>query len=169
MSDATRSSTVTTRERPVSEVTSASGALTVHAETFTVQTDQRIEVLDLTDRVMALVRRLGVREGAVNLFSTHTTCTVFINEYQAALLSDIKTFLEHVVVRDGEWMHNDPSQSDCDRMNADAHLRAMLLGHSLQLQVSGGEIVLGQWQRVLLAELDGPRARTLRVMVMGVA
>ena len=42
-------------------------------------------------------------------------------------------------------------------MNADAHLRSLLLSHSLSLQVSGGEIVLGQWQRVLLAEFDGPR------------
>jgi len=53
-------------------------------------------------------------------------------------------------------------------MNADAHLRAMLLGHSLSLQVSGGEIVLGQWQRILLAELDGPRSRTLRLQMMGI-
>ena len=66
-------------------------------------------------------------------------------------------------------MHNDPQHSDCDRVNADAHLRAMLLGHSLTLQVSGGEPVLGQWQRVLVAELDGPRSRTLRVQVMGIA
>ena len=54
-------------------------------------------------------------------------------------------------------------EQDCDRFNADAHLRAMLLGHSLSLQVSGAKLVLGQWQRVLVAELDGPRARTLRV------
>jgi secondary thiamine-phosphate synthase enzyme len=53
-------------------------------------------------------------------------------------------------------------------MNADAHLRAMILGHSLTLQVSGGEVVLGQWQRILMAELDGPRSRTLRLSVMGV-
>jgi len=98
----------------------------------------------------------------------HTTCTIFINEYQAALVADIKTFLERVVLRDAEWRHNDPEHSDCDRMNADSHLRAMLLGHSLTVQVSGGEVVLGQWQRILMAELDGPRARTLRLMVMGV-
>ena len=66
-------------------------------------------------------------------------------------------------------MHNDPEHSDCDRNNADAHLRAMLLGHSLTLQVSGGELVLGQWQRVLVAELDGPRIRSVRVQVQGVA
>ena len=66
-------------------------------------------------------------------------------------------------------MHNDPAHSDCDRMNADSHLRAMLLGHSLTLPISGGEVVLGQWQRILLAELDGPRPRTIRVQIMGAA
>lgn len=163
-----KSSTVTLRDQPVADVTSESGALRVHAETFTVETEERIHVVDLTDRVMGLVRKLRIKEGIVNLFSTHTTCTVFINEFQSALLTDIKKFLEGVVARDAEWLHNDPEHSDCDRMNADSHLRAMLLGHSLTLQVSGGEVVLGQWQRILMAELDGPRSRTLRLSVMGV-
>ena len=163
-----KSSTVTVRDQPVADVTSVSGALKVHGETFTVQTDNRVQVLDLTERVMALVRKLRVKEGIVSLFSMHTTCSLFINEFQTALLADIRDFLEHVVARDAEWMHNNPDLSDCDRLNADSHLRAMVLGHSLTLQVSGGEVVLGQWQRVLMAELDGPRARSLRVTVMGV-
>jgi secondary thiamine-phosphate synthase enzyme len=66
-------------------------------------------------------------------------------------------------------MHNDPEHSDCDRNNADAHLRAMLLGHSMTLQIAGGELVLGQWQRVIAAELDGPRTRTFRMQVQGAA
>jgi secondary thiamine-phosphate synthase enzyme len=140
----------------------------VHSETITIETAERFQMIDLTERVMAIVRGLGVKEGVVNLFSMHTTCTVFINEFQTALLSDIRTFLETVVARDGGWRHNDPAHSDCDRMNADSHLRAMLLGHSLTIQVSGGEVVLGQWQRLLLAELDGPRTRTLRLMAMGI-
>ena len=108
---------------------------------------------------MAFVRQFNIREGIVSLWSMHTTCALFINEFQTALLTDIKRFLEQMVARDAEWMHNDPEHSDCDRMNADSHLRALLLGHSLTLQVSGGEVVLGQWQRILMAELDGPRAR----------
>ena len=165
-----KSSTVTVRETPVSDVVSATaGGLMIHGETIVISTDERIEVVDLTDKVMAFVRRLRVREGIVTLWSMHTTCTVFINEFQEALLSDIKRFLEQMVARDEEWLHNDPSHSDCDRMNADSHLRALLLGHSLTLQISGGEVVLGQWQRVLMAELDGPRARTLRVQALGVA
>jgi secondary thiamine-phosphate synthase enzyme len=160
--------TATVRETPVLQATSAAGGFIVQAETLTVQTEQRVELADLTDRVMAYVRGTGVREGLANIWSMHTTCAVFINEAQSALHADIKRFLEQMVARDAEWMHNDPVHSDCDRFNADSHLRAMLLGHSLTLQVSGGEIVLGQWQRILIGELDGPRARTLRVQVMGI-
>jgi secondary thiamine-phosphate synthase enzyme len=164
-----KSSTVTVRENPVETVaTAAVGGLTIHGETIVVQTDQRIELVDLTNRIMEFARSFNIREGLVSLWSMHTTCAVFINEFQTALLSDIKRFLEQMVARDAEWMHNDPEHSDCDRMNADAHLRALLLGHSLTLQISGGEVVLGQWQRILMAELDGPRARSLRVQVWGI-
>lgn len=159
---------MTVRETPVLHATSSAGGVAVHAETLTVQTEQRVELVDLTDRVMAYVRGTGIREGLAHIWSMHTTSAVFINEAQTALHLDIKSFLERVVERDAEWRHNDPEHSDCDRFNADSHLRAMLLGHSLTLQVSGGEVVLGQWQRILVAELDGPRARTLRLQVMGI-
>ncbi len=165
-----KSSTVTVREKPVEEVASAtSGGLTIHGETFIVQTDQRVELVDLTNKVMDYVRHFNIREGIVSLWSMHTTCSLFINEFQTALLTDIRRFLEQMVARDAEWLHNNPDHSDCDRSNADSHLRALLLGHSLTLQISGGEVVLGQWQRILMAELDGPRARTLRIQVFGVS
>jgi len=165
-----KSSTVTVRERPVEEVASAMvGGLTIHGETLIISTDQRIELVDLTVKVMEFVKRFNMREGLVSLWSMHTTCSLFINEFQTALLSDIKRFLEKMVARDENWVHNDPDHSDCDRMNADSHLRALLLGHSLTLQISGGDVVLGQWQRILMGELDGPRSRTLRVQVWGIA
>jgi secondary thiamine-phosphate synthase enzyme len=165
-----KSSTVTVREKPVDDVASAKvGGVTIHGETIVIQTDQRIELVDLTARVMEFVRRFNITEGLVSLWSMHTTCALFINEFQTALLSDIKRFLEQMVARDAEYLHNDPNHSDCDRMNADSHLRALLLGHSLTLQISGGEVVLGQWQRILMAELDGPRARSLRLQIFGVS
>jgi secondary thiamine-phosphate synthase enzyme len=165
-----KSSTVTVRERPVEEVATAKvGGLTIHGETLIISTDQRIELVDLTAKVMEFVKRFNMREGLVSLWSMHTTCSLFINEFQTALLSDIKRFLEQMVARDAEWLHNNPEHSDCDRMNADSHLRAVLLGHHVTLQVSGGEVVLGQWQRILMAELDGPRARSLRIQIFGIS
>jgi secondary thiamine-phosphate synthase enzyme len=165
-----KSSTVTVRENPVEEMASAkAGGLTIHGETIVISTDQRVELVDLTNRIMEFAKKFNIKEGLVSLWSMHTTCALFINEFQTALLSDIKRFLEQMVQRDAEWLHNNPAHSDCDRFNADSHLRALLLGHSLTLQVSGGEVVLGQWQRILMAELDGPRARSLRIQLMGVS
>ena len=166
-----KTSRLTARDTPAApaSISTAPHGFVVKGETLLVQTGDRVELVDLTDRVMELTRRSGLREGVISLWSMHTTCALFINEVQPALHADIKRFLEEVVSREADWLHNDPRHSDCDRMNADSHLRAMLLGHSLTLQVAGGEIVLGQWQRVLAAELDGPRARTIRVQLMGIA
>jgi secondary thiamine-phosphate synthase enzyme len=162
-------SAVTSREAPLpTDPSLASDRLLVHSDTLSIDTHERVELIDLTDRVMAHVRTIPVREGVVSMWSMHTTTALLINESQQALLADIKQFLEDLVGRDRYYHHNDPSQSDCSRANADAHLRAMLLGHSLTLQISGGEVVLGQWQRILLAELDGPRQRSIRLQIMGI-
>jgi secondary thiamine-phosphate synthase enzyme len=162
-----KSSTVTVRKTPLTEVAST-GGLIVRAESLEVQTHARVELVDLTDQVRDVVRRSTVREGTASLWSMHTTCGIFVNESQTALHNDIRQLLEQVVAQDGAWMHNDPAHSDCDRMNAAAHLRAMLLGHSLALQISGGDVALGTWQRVLAGEMDGPRVRTIRVQLMGI-
>src|SRR5687767_12689580 len=138
------------------------GSLVVLGESLEIETTQRVELVDLTETVREIVRRSSIREGIASLWSLHTTCAIFINEAQTALHADILRLLEQVVARDGGWMHNDPAHSDCDRMNADAHLRAMLLGHSLTVQIAAGEVILGTWQRILAAEMDGPRTRTMR-------
>ena len=161
-------SVVTVRETPVPKTTSASaGGTIVVAETIEVDTTERTAIVDLTDTVMSFVRRSGVREGVLSLWSMHTTCSVFINESQQALEADIKAFLETTVARGNYYRHNDPRHSDCDRQNADSHLRAMVLGHSVTMQISGGELVVGQWQRILCGEMDGPRTRTVRAQVIG--
>jgi secondary thiamine-phosphate synthase enzyme len=162
----TKGSTVTSREGPVEGV-SATGPLAVHAELLLVPTSQRTELVDITDTIVDRVRRCGIRDGLASLWSMHTTCALFINEAQKALHADITSALEQLISRDAAWLHNDPQHSDCDRMNADSHLRAMFLGHGVTLQISEGEPVLGQWQRVLLAEMDGPRERTVRLQAMG--
>jgi secondary thiamine-phosphate synthase enzyme len=165
----TKRSSITARQTPAADAGSRTGDYAIHVETLVIDSAERVQLVDLTERLADIACRSGITDGIVSVWSLHTTCAVFINENQGALHADIKTFLEQTVAREGGWLHNDPQHSDCDRNNADAHLRAMLLGHSLTLQLSGGELVLGQWQRVIAAELDGPRARTVRVQVQGLA
>ena len=98
----------------------------------------------------------------------HTTTAVFINEWQDALVHDVKTFFEEVVLREQYYRHNDPEHSDCERKNADSHLRGMLMGQTLCLQVRNASVLLGTWQSIIFAEFDGPRSRSLAVQVSGV-
>jgi len=131
-------------------------------------TSDRMQLLNITDRINEIVRKSGIRDGLVHLQSLHTTTAVFINEWQDALLEDVKAFLSELVSRETYWRHNDPQHSDCERQNADSHLRGMLMGQSLCLQVRNSCVLLGTWQSIILAEFDGPRSRTLSVQVTGV-
>jgi secondary thiamine-phosphate synthase enzyme len=127
-----------------------------------------MQLMNITERVNEIVRKSGVREGVVHLQSLHTTTAVFINEWQDALLDDVKSFLAQLVKRDDYWKHNDPEFSDCERANADSHLRGMMMGQSLCLQVRNATVLLGTWQSIIFAEFDGPRSRSLSVQVSGV-
>jgi secondary thiamine-phosphate synthase enzyme len=138
----------------------------VHVHRFEVETTKRVEIRDLTALVQEIVRAAGVEAGLVTLSSMHTTTAVFVNEPQSALLEDVEQLLERLAPRGEDWKHNDPRYSDCDRHNADAHLRAIVLGSSVTLQVAEGALTMGQWQRVLMAELDGPRKRSFVLQIL---
>jgi len=139
----------------------------VIAETLRLVTDKRLELYDLTERVADILKRHDVKEGMVLLSSLHTTLALFVNEWQSALLHDVKAMLNKVVSPQDGWRHDDPEFSDCDRRNAHSHLQATLLGHALSFQVAAGKLVLGKFQAIIAAELDGPRNRDLAVQIIG--
>ncbi|MFB6310424.1 MAG: secondary thiamine-phosphate synthase enzyme YjbQ [Salinirussus sp.] len=121
---------------------------------FTVETDERLTCVDVTDRVTSALPR-GTN-GAVTVFAEHTTCGVLINEAEDRLLNDFEMFLDGVVADSG-WDHDDLDD------NADSHLRAALIGPDVTVPVHDGELELGTWQAILLVECDGPRRRTVSV------
>ncbi len=130
-------------------------------------TSERMQLINITERINDIVRKSGIRDGIVHLQSLHTTTAVFINEWQDALLHDVRSFLNDLIDRENPWRHNDPDYSDCERKNADSHLRGMIMGQSLCLQVRNSAVLLGTWQSIILAEFDGPRSRSMSVQVSG--
>ncbi len=144
------------------------GSLKVFSRTLKVMTDSRVELYNVTDRVRDLVQSSGVKAGFLIISTLHTTTALFMNEFQAALMADVKSFLEKLANREHGYLHNCEDCSDCERKNADAHIRALVLGHNLTLPIQDGKISLGQWQSILFAELDGPRERMLSAQVIGV-
>lgn len=124
-----------------------------------VRSSSRVEIIDVTPQLAALCARASHREGILVAFCTHTTAGITVNEAEPKLLDDLRGWLERAVPRRASYAHNDLDD------NADAHLRAVLLGHSVCVPVEDGRPVLGPWQRILFVELDGPRRRTLRAGV----
>jgi secondary thiamine-phosphate synthase enzyme len=108
-----------------------------------------------------------VPAGLALINTLHTTCALFINEFQGALIEDFRGLIDRLVPERGGYRHDDPRISDCERGNAHAHLRAALLGRSITVAVNDGELALGRYQSIIFAELDGPRKRELRIQVIG--
>jgi secondary thiamine-phosphate synthase enzyme len=108
-----------------------------------------------------------VSAGIALINTLHTTCAVFINEFQSALIDDLKGLIDKLVPERAGYRHDDPRFSDCERGNAHSHLRAALLGRSVALGVSNGDLTLGRFQSVIFAEFDGPRKRDIAIQVIG--
>ena len=144
------------------------GTVRVFSKTITVKTHERTDLVNLSDDIRDFVESTGVADGYVQVSSLHTTAGLIVNEWQDALLADVKNLTETIVPRDNYYKHNDPEFSDCDRHNADSHLRIVVLGHSASVPIEKGELVLGRWQSVILTEFDGPNQRKVFMQVFGI-
>lgn len=122
---------------------------------FTVGTGKSQTVLDVTDEIERALP--ADASGTATVFVRHTTAAVTVNEAESRLLGDLETALA-AAVPDSGWAHDELDG------NADAHIRAMLVGPSVTVPVTDGSLALGTWQSVLLVECDGPRTRTLQVI-----
>jgi secondary thiamine-phosphate synthase enzyme len=136
-------------------------------ETLALKTEEKQQLINITSRVKEIVNTSGIKNGFIGLFSQHTTAALMVSEFQGALLDDIRGFLHRVIEDDLPYKHNSPEYSDCDRKNAASHLRSLLFNNSVVLPVEEGKLVLGQFQSVILAEMDGPRERSLKVQFLG--
>jgi len=135
-----------------------------------LDTGEGIALHDITPELRETVTESGIENGFVTVTSQHTTTAIAINEYEKRLLEDVETFLTRLIPPGDRYLHNDIALRDCpedEPENAHAHLAAMLLGSSEVIALAGGQLVLGQYQSVMLYELDGPRRRRVSVQVYG--
>jgi secondary thiamine-phosphate synthase enzyme len=126
-------------------------------ESFEVQTRQRNQLVEITDRVRQAVRGAGLRRGACTVYCPHTTAAITINENaDPDVVHDLLAWLGHAVPKEQpDFRHGEG--------NSDSHIKASLVGSSALVLVEDGELVLGRWQGVFLCEFDGPRTRTVHV------
>jgi secondary thiamine-phosphate synthase enzyme len=126
---------------------------------LSVQTHQHRELVDVTRRVQEVVASQGVREGICLVYSPHTTAAVTVNENADP---DVATDLLRAYID----LLGDESRFHHAEGNSGGHALTSLVGPSVLLPVSGGNLALGRWQAIYFCEFDGPRQRTLTVQLL---
>jgi secondary thiamine-phosphate synthase enzyme len=126
--------------------------------TLPVATKQREEMVDITSAVAKAVAESGVESGMVFCYVPHTTAGITINEAADPEVSrDILYLLRKKIPHREDYRHAEG--------NSDAHIKASLMGSSVQVMVENGRMVLGRWQGIFFCEFDGPRNRKLMVRI----
>ncbi len=120
-----------------------------------VQTRAKTEFLEITMFINEALMEAGVVDGVVHIGALHTSCAIVLNENadQGLIWRDLFELLDTLAPADGSYHHGDG--------NAQAHLKAMLLGSEKTVPVRNGQLALGVWQGIYLAEFDGPRERKI--------
>ena len=150
--------------RPLSRSTSSAvNANTIVSSLLSVET-RGAGFVDITSEVAKFLREAGAREGAVSLFIRHTSASLTIQENaDPSVLRDLTTALSRLAPENAGWVHDTEGPDDMP-----AHIKTMLTAISLQIPVLNGEMALGTWQGIYVAEHRArPHRREIVLQFMG--
>ena len=121
---------------------------------ITVKSDNREQVIDITKQVASLTT--SMTDGVCSLFTKHTTCALTILTNEDGIADDLLSVLHKLVPQTDTYVHDSAD-------HVLAHVLSALVGPSLTVPVHGGQLGLGEFQRIVLVEFEGPRERTIEV------
>ena len=127
---------------------------------FTVHSQRKQEVIDITNTIRKIVAESTVKEGICVVYTPHATAAIIINENWDPNINEdfLKTL--STLIPAGKWLHDKVDG------NGDAHIKSALVGPSETLLIADGELVLGKWQNIMLVDFDGPRERKIVVKIV---
>lgn len=129
-------------------------------KTIPVTSHNRVEFIEVTDRITDVVAASGVLTGSVMLYVPHTTAAVTINENaDPDVTIDMIKGMNKLVPFEDNYRHLEG--------NSAAHIKSSLIGFSEQLIIDQGKLLLGTWQGIYFCEFDGPRIRKLIIRITG--
>jgi secondary thiamine-phosphate synthase enzyme len=121
-----------------------------------VKSRTRTEFIDITEKVQEVLKEAGIVSVICYLYVPHTTAGITINEgADPSVQRDIQTLLNRMIPFEGDYLHKEG--------NSSAHIKASILGTSLNVLIDEGRLVLGTWQSIFFCEFDGPRHRRVAV------
>jgi secondary thiamine-phosphate synthase enzyme len=134
-----------------------------HTEYLTFKTPQRRALVNITDKVAAIVKRAGVSDGFCLVSAMHITAGIWVNDEESGLKHDVMEWLEALAPARPEYRHHQTGED-----NADAHLKRTLVHHQVILPITNAALDLGPWEQVFYAEFDGQRSKRVVVKVLGI-
>ena len=138
--------------------------MAVHTDEVRVSTRGDGDVVDITREIQDVVRTSGVEQGTVSVFVPGATAAVTAMEFEPGGVHDLQEALERLVPTEGDYEHNRLNHDS----NSHAHIRAAIVGPSETVPISGGRLVTGTWQQIVLLDFDDrPRERAVTVQVLG--
>ena len=126
-------------------------------------TKNKIEFVNITDKVEELVRKSGVKEGLCLVNAMHITASVFINDEEEGLKTDLKEWLEKLVPTSPEKYKHNLTGED----NAHAHLKRTIMGREVVAAITNGKLDFGPWEQIFYGEFDGQRKKRILVKIIG--
>jgi secondary thiamine-phosphate synthase enzyme len=126
-------------------------------------TRAKIEFVNITPQVEALVQDSGIKEGLCLVNSMHITSSVFINDEEQGLKQDFKTWLEGLAPQDIERYQHNLTGED----NAHAHLKRTVMGREVVIGITKGKLDFGPWEQIFYGEFDGRRKKRILVKIIG--
>ena len=126
-------------------------------------TDNRVELINITQKVKKIVKESGIQEGMCLVNAMHITASVFINDDEPGLHNDYKKWLEELAPHEpiSQYEHNGFEE------NADAHLKRQIMGREVVVAITEGELDFGPWEQIFYGEFDGKRRKRVLVKVIG--
>lgn len=132
----------------------------IPAQSVSIQTSQRSEMIDVTDRVRQIVRAQNVLDGMAMVYIPHTTAACTINENaDPDVRHDMLQKLDTLIPKKESFYKHAEG-------NSDSHVKTSLVGNSVTVLIENGQLVLGRWQGIYFCEFDGPRQRQMLVKLV---
>jgi len=125
-----------------------------------ISSNQRYQMIDITDRIEKVVKQSQKENGLVFIFTPHSTAAVALTEDEPGLKQDWLDFLNEII-SGFDFEHNKIDD------NADSHILSGLIGQGKTLILEKGQLIRGAWQQIFLVELDGPRSRKVMIKILG--
>ncbi len=127
-------------------------------------TSERVEFINITQKVQELVDKSGIKEGLCLVNAMHITASVFINDNESGLHKDFKVWLEELAPHEptSKYLHNLTLED-----NADAHLKRQIMGREIVVAITKGKLDFGPWEQIFYGEFDGQRRKRVLVKIIG--